>query len=70
MVDQKTKLVPLDREARAMLPTKEAAVHLNRAEQTLHLWACKGNGLIQPARVGRKLAWPVAEIKRVLGLAA
>lgn len=53
-----------------MLPTKEAAVHLNRAEQTLHLWACKGNGLIQPARVGRKLAWPVAEIKRVLGLAA
>jgi hypothetical protein len=30
---------PLALETRAALPTTEAAFHLNRAEQTLRLWA-------------------------------
>ena len=59
---------PLSLETRATLPTREAAMHLHRAEQTLLLWACKENGLIKPVRIGRRLGWPVADIKRVLGV--
>jgi hypothetical protein len=64
------QLVPLDREARAALPTREAALHLNRAPQTLRLWACHENGPLRPVRINGRLAWPVAELRRVLGVAA
>ena len=60
-------LVPLDQDPRATLPTEEAAGHLNRSVQTLRLWACKQNGPIRPIRVGGRLAWPVAELRRALG---
>lgn len=62
-------LVPLAQETRVAIPTAEAAAHLNRAQQTLWLWACKESGPIRPVRVMGRLAWPVAEIKRVLGVA-
>lgn len=61
-------LVPLSHETRAALPTSEAAGHLNRSQQTLRLWACKETGPIRPVRVHGRLAWPVAEIRRLLGL--
>lgn len=61
-----TGAVPLEQEARTTLPTREAAYHLNRKIQTLHTWASKENGPIRPLRIGGRLAWPVAEIKRVL----
>ena len=61
--------VPLAREVRATLPTPEAAYHLNRAEQTLRLWACRDDGPVRPVRVNGRLAWPVAGIKAVLGVA-
>jgi hypothetical protein len=61
------QLVPLDRETRTALPTAEAARHLNRADQTLRLWACHENGPIRPVRINGRLAWPVAELRRVLG---
>ena len=57
---------PLDQETRSTIPTREAAYHLNRQMQTLHIWACKESGPIRPVRVGGRLAWPVAEIRRVL----
>lgn len=57
---------PLDRETRSVLPTPEAAFHLNRAQQTLRLWAMRENGPIRPLRVNGRLAWPVAELRRVL----
>lgn len=57
---------PLDRETRTVLPTPEAAFHLNRAQQTLRLWAMRENGPIRPLRVNGRLAWPVAELRRVL----
>lgn len=63
------QLVPLCVEARTAISTLEAAAHLNRAPQTLRLWACKENGPIRPIRVNGRLAWPVSEIKRVLGVA-
>lgn len=59
---------PLQQELRAALPTAEAAFQLSRSPQTLRLWACQENGPIRPVRVNGRLAWPVAEIKRVLGL--
>lgn len=62
--------VALDRETRAALPTPEAAYHLNRAQQTLRLWACREDGPVRPIRVNGRLAWPVSELRRVLGVAA
>lgn len=63
------QLVPLDLEARAAIPTREAARHLNRADQTLRLWAAYECGPIRPIRVNGRLAWPVSEIRRILGVA-
>lgn len=63
-------LTPLERETRSNLPTSEAAGHLNRSEQTLRLWACRENGPIRPVRVHGRLAWPVAEIKQLVGVPA
>ena len=64
------KLQPLETEARATLPTHEAAAHLNRAQQTLRLWACREDGPLHPLRIHGRLAWPVSELRRVLGLTA
>jgi hypothetical protein len=66
MEPEAVQLVPLDRETRTALPTAEAARHLNRADQTLRLWACHENGPIRPVRVNGRLAWPVSELRRVL----
>ena len=63
------QLTSLKEEARTVIPTHEAALHLNRAAQTLRLWASRG-GPLRPIRVNGRLAWPVAEIRRLLGVAA
>lgn len=49
--------------------TKQAAFYLNRRPQTLRWWACLENGPIQCLRVHGRLAWPVAGIKALLGVA-
>lgn len=59
---------PLDQETRPTVSTAAAAYYLDRKMQTLHIWACKENGPIRPVRVHGRLAWPVAEIRRVLGV--
>lgn len=56
-------------ETRAALPTREAAFHLNRAQQTLRLWAMSESGPVRPLRVNGRLAWPVADIRKLLGVA-
>jgi len=68
MVEKRIQPVPLELETRTALPTPEAAHHLNRSTQTLRLWACRENGPIRPIRFHGRLAWPVAEIRRVLGV--
>jgi len=60
--------LPLNAETRANLATNEAAYHLNRAPQTLRLWACLENGPLRPIRINGRLAWPVTELRRVLGV--
>jgi hypothetical protein len=62
--------VPLALETRAALPTPEAAFHLNRAEQTLRLWAMRDDGPVKCLRVHGRLQWPVADLKRLLGVSA
>ena len=61
--------VSLSAETRAVVDTATAAYHLNRQPQTLRGWACLENGPLRPVRVHGRLAWPVAELKRVLGVA-
>lgn len=55
---------------RTHISTEEASYYLNRQPQTLRAWACFEDGLIRPIRINRRLAWPVAEIKRILNLPA
>lgn len=59
---------PLSEETRVVLDTPDAAYHFNRKDQCLRRWACKG-GPVTPVRINGRLAWPVADIKRVLGVA-
>lgn len=61
---------PLEQQTRPTVTTREAAYYLNRQVQTLHLWACKETGPVRPVRVNGRLAWPVAEIRRALGMEA
>ncbi len=60
---------PLEACTRSHVTTAEAAHHLNRRPQTLREWACTEAGPIRPVRVNGRLAWPVADIRRVLGVA-
>lgn len=63
-------LIPLDRETRVTIPTHEAALHLNRRPQTLRHWAMRdGSGPVRPIRINGRLAWSVASIRTVLGVA-
>lgn len=55
---------------RPAVDTNAAAYYLNRATQTLRLWSHQKNGPLQPIRVNGRLAWPVADIKRLMGVAA
>lgn len=58
----------LTRETRHAVDTDCAAFHLNRQPQTLRIWACKENGPLRPLRINGRLAWPVSELLRVLGV--
>jgi hypothetical protein len=69
MADTQIRIVPLERESRAALPTADAAYHLNRQPQTLRIWAMRENGPIRPIHVNGRLAWPVSELRRVLNVA-
>lgn len=59
---------PLEQVTRTILTTEEAAHYLNRRPQTLRTWACLENGALRPVRINGRLAWPVSEIKKVLGV--
>ena len=59
--------VSLECETRTAVSTEVAAFHLNRRPQTLRSWACFENGPIRPIRINGRLAWPVRELRRMLG---
>lgn len=58
---------PLELVTRPHVPTEQAAYYLTRRPQTLRGWAMTGK-VIKPHRCNGRLLWPVAEIKRILGL--
>lgn len=60
---------PLDGVSRPTVPTEQAAFYLDRKPQTLRTWACLETGPLRPIRVHGRLAWPVAEIRRLLEVA-
>lgn len=59
--------VPLNLETRTHVSTAAAAYYLNRRPQTLRVYALDGHPIC-PVRFNGRLAWPVSEIKRVLGV--
>jgi len=59
---------PLELENRPAIATNQAAYYLTRQQQTLRGWACNENGPIRPLRINGRLAWPTAEIRRLLGM--
>ena len=58
--------VALSSEQRTHVSTACAAFHLGRKPQTLRVWATYEKGPLRPVRVHGRLAWSVAEIRRVL----
>ena len=61
---------PLELENRPTVVTEQAAFYLNRKAQTLRGWACLETfpeGL-RPLRVNGRLAWPIAGIRKALGM--
>nr|WP_083259405.1 hypothetical protein [Variovorax boronicumulans] len=60
---------PLESVTRPTVDTAAAAFYLNRRPQTLRGHACHEDGPIRPLRINGRLAWPVRELKRVLGVA-
>ncbi len=61
--------LPLEQVTRPNLKTDEAAYYLNRAPQTLRVWAMRdGTGPIRPRRIGGLLAWNTSEVKALAGV--
>jgi 1,2-phenylacetyl-CoA epoxidase PaaB subunit len=58
----------LAREQRTHVDTARAAFYLCRRPQTMRVWASTECGPIRPIRVNGRLAWPVSEIRQLLGL--
>lgn len=56
---------------RPTVGTHDAAFYLNRAPNTLRIWACRENGPegLRPLRISGRLAWPVAALRSLLGVA-
>ena len=67
-VTEPQQFPPLEQVTRPTVPTEQAAYYLNRKPQTCRAWACLENGPIRPIRINGRLAWNVAELRRVLGV--
>ena len=69
-MDNKVQHFPdLRTEQRPAVDTATAAHWLSRRPQTMRIWALTGDP-IMPRRVNGRLAWPVSEIKKLLGVPA
>ena len=60
---------PLESVTSPTVATEQAGYYLNRRPQTMRVWACREDGPIRPIRINGRLAWPVSELRRVLGVA-
>ncbi len=72
MQNNNVEFPPLHTVTRPAVDTAAAAHYLNRRPQTSRGWHCHGqypNDGLRPLVLNGRLAWPVAAIKLVLGLA-
>ena len=60
---------PVGNVNRPTVSTARAAFYLDRKVDTLQKWARYGKGPIKPIRVNNRLAWPVDQLKQLLGVA-
>ncbi len=67
-MSKKTDLPALADENRPAVDTAAAAHYLNRRPQTLRKWAAYQTGPVNPIRINGRLAWPVRELRRLLGV--
>jgi hypothetical protein len=69
MSAQKT-FPPLHEVTKPLLTNREAAYYSNLMEQTWRAYACYGNapGGLTPLRIGGRLAWSTAGLKKLLGV--
>lgn len=58
---------PLEAVTRDVVDTEAAAYYLSRKPQTLRKWHSTGEGPIRPSRIYGRLAWSVAEIRKLTG---
>jgi len=72
MATDAQQFTPIELETRPTVDTAAYAHYMHIAPQTARIHACKESGPIRPIRIPgtAKLHWPVAEIKRFLGLQA
>ena len=62
---------PLEQVTSPTVDTDAAAYYLNRRPQTLRGWSQQVTGPLKPkAVISGRLAWPVADIRRLLGIKA
>jgi hypothetical protein len=59
---------PLEQVTRPVVDTEHAAYYLMRRPQTLRSWACSDNGPLRPTRLNGRLAWSVADLRRLCGI--
>lgn len=64
-----SQFAPLAQVNKPTVTTEHAAYYLNRRPQTLRVWAMRGDGPIQPLRINGRLAWRVADLETLLGVA-
>ena len=66
-----SNFTPLGLETRTHVDTGTMCWHLGFAPQTARLWACKETypAGLKPIRVNGRLKWPVAGIRKTLGVA-
>jgi len=48
------------------LTTRDAAIALNRSQQTLRKWACYESGPLRPIRINGRLGWRVGDVISLL----
>lgn len=68
MEQQTTIYAPLEAVTAPVVNTAAAAFYLNRKPQTLRHWAAFEDGPLRPRRINGRLAWPVADLRRLCGL--
>jgi hypothetical protein len=65
-----TTFTPLEQVTNPTVTTNAAAHYLDRRPQTLRAWAVyETMGSLRPIRINGRLAWSVAAIRKLLGVA-